>query len=411
MPQQTSFEAIPHDVLYLVFREFVMKRDLIHSCTFVCKRWRALTFPYIFSSLKLLAKTDDDPDTSGLQINRYVDELIRDPFFPSIQHITSHLTLKWGRNSGNPIEFDFIDFIPSFSSLHSLTLVGRVCRHLPAAHASARGAIKLSSLAIEGHIRCNDNERRFPRSYEYHAASALCDLLSLFGALQSLKLRKFSDAYLSFDKNVPFKWQHWTLPCPRSLVLDQILPDTGFFQAAPLMKHVQNLDIAAAGVDYKASLPVIVAACGPLRKLSITADSFDDEFRVHSVARPVIEPVYNSASLASLKVLVLCIRAKENGSDPQGAVATAAARVRMFAASIASLDCIDIRLGLSPVGLVDAAARCRILAEFLIVFQEGAARFRDLEDALLDCVDAGGATHVRLKLDLRPCISCFSTAL
>ncbi|GJE94537.1 hypothetical protein PsYK624_107070 [Phanerochaete sordida] len=390
MSQYVDFHAIPDDVLYRVFKQFLSTRELVLSCTTVSKRWRALTFPSIFSTLWLTVKTEGDPK---LEINRYIDDLVHDPFFPSIQYIVSSLRLTWGRS---PIGLDFVEFIPYFPSLRNLTFSGTVCMRLPAHYTHAQGTIDLDTLFIEGICGTTEEGDRV-----YHDASALCNLLSVFGTIGTLKLRNFSSRNLAFDKRLPFDWHHWTSPRPQSLVLENHQEESGFFEAAPFMRYVQDLDIVAIETDHNWLLPGIAAACGQLHKLSIA---------LHHPRRD--DPVYNLASFPSLRILVLCVTARRapyrsmnsNEYMPYGDITAAAATIRTLAAGSASLDYIHIRFRCAPAGPCDAksrlATRHKTLANFPGVFRhrKGVVHFRDLEDALLELIDAGRVGHVRVSL-------------
>ena len=183
MSQRLDVDDVPEDVMYHIFNIFLLKKAIL-NCSLVSKKWRSIAFTHTFRSLSLLVRSEKYPDTSGMQISRYVQDLLQDPFF-SVQHIVQHLTLKWGCQSGNDIEFDFVDFMPSFPALSSLTLKGTLYTRLPASYSHAKGSLALDKLIVTGILRSSKNDM-----LPHHRVEAFCDmrrfwLLEVLGTARS----------------------------------------------------------------------------------------------------------------------------------------------------------------------------------------------------------------------------------
>ena len=262
MSQRISIEDIPEDVLYHVFNPLLLKRELL-SCSLLSKKWRSTTFIQAFRSLSLLVKSKQEPNKPRAKINRYVEDLLGDPFFSSIQHIVRRLTLRWAGRPGlaSDIEFDFVDFLPSFPALSSLTLRGKVGKRLTASHSHLKGSLRLDELVINGIIR---------RHFQDHSFNALCDLLSTFGSLKSLVLRNLWQWVESPSRYEPVNWGRWTLPQPNSLVLENFALFQGFqglFEQTTLLKKVKDFNIMAIGCG--STCGIMMVCTSSLESLSL----------------------------------------------------------------------------------------------------------------------------------------------
>lgn len=245
-------DDVPQDVLYNIFGKFVQKRDLLYSCSLVSKRWHDIAFPHIFSSLSLLIRVDEPPEVMSIPINRFMQDLLADPIFPSIQHTVRSLKLKWGRAAGGDIDYDFADYIPHFPALSHLTLQGMVSARLPATYSHARGTVAIDSLTILGTCKPSGPPSRHPHNIE-----ALCDLLSMFRSVGTLVLE---DLLHWDDQGRSIDWKSWDLPVPQSLVLDRAYFSTDVLSNIPILKHTRALDVVAIGSQHDTA--PIIACCG-----------------------------------------------------------------------------------------------------------------------------------------------------
>ena len=260
-----SIGNIPEDILYHVLNAFLLKREILR-CSLLSKKWRSAAFVPAFRSLSLRVKSEKDPSPSDIQVNRFVEDLVQDPFFSSIQHIVRRLTLKWGRDPGHDIEFDFVNFIPFFPAMSSLTLQGMVCRRLPTSHNHLKGSLALDELIISGLTQRYD---------QCHSVEALCDLLSTFGSLKSLMLHRLF--FWNWEKypvdHSATDLRHWTLPHPVSLVLEDVKlfkEFQGFFYQADMLKELKNLDIAAARSEIRGGGDAMRLCVSSLESLSLS---------------------------------------------------------------------------------------------------------------------------------------------
>lgn len=236
------------DILDLIFDEAELgdfhKRTLF-ACSRVSKDWRRAALKRIFRSISLIVRRPHDPPPS-VQINRYINDFVDAPEAPHLAPLVRKLTLKWGSSQWNSVQYDFIDYLPSFPALHTLSLVGQLAERLPDSMSSRVGTLTLDSLHIGD---CQS------RTTVTHNVVAFCDLLSLFGKLRCLQLDTIQD-FVHLQN--PAVWQDIPLPRVSSLKLRNTVGQSQapgivstILQPRSVLLGLQSLDIIATEIPSK----------------------------------------------------------------------------------------------------------------------------------------------------------------
>lgn len=202
----TTDRRFSQDIIELIFEEAQLddfRKMTLFACSRVSNEWRRIALKYVFRTLSLIVQSNEEI-RFPIHINRFMTDFLAAPESSYLAPLVRKLTITWGTLAGNPIQYDFIDYLPSFPSLHTLSLVGGVAQRITETARPYVGTLCLDNLWIEG------------QPSNFHDLVALCDLLSLFRSLNCLRLDRVKTLRRTIDRA---GWQQIPLPKISSLAL------------------------------------------------------------------------------------------------------------------------------------------------------------------------------------------------
>ena len=384
------------DILDLIFQEAQLddfhKRTLF-ACSQVSKEWRRVALKYVFRTMSLIIRRPGEIPPS-IHINRFVLDFLAAPESSYLAPLVRKLTITWSTSGHNSIHYDFIDYLPSFPALNTLFLVGGVTERMPETSRRHIGTLAMDHLTLKGQ----------PSSI--HDMAAFCDLLSLFGSLNCLRLDRIRDFGRTSDpagcRNIP-------LPQISSLKLRDMEASTRdcvlskLLEPRSVLTGLKSLDIMATTLllDGFGTLSRCASSIEHLA-LDVEMPSTwpDDPERggsnihlilMYSNYRIVIGPSEMS-SYTSLCSLTMAVRME--CEDEDDLLSEAALMIAAVPAS-ARLTSVDLRL---CAGFCDPKRGVQPVAHVQRVLEEARPRIRVLETILAEMVQAQRLKFLRVGL-------------